>query len=106
MKTFSIFFTLLLSGLALSSCTKEGLNAELPESKSYVNPNGDCPASDCTSAIAATKGMYQDLANETCDTIWAEITCCLDGMETYALVYTAPNPVICPSSTATAQRKD
>ena len=97
MKTPITLFVLLLIGLALGSCTKEDLNVELPERKDYGNLNSNCSESNCISAIADTKVMYQALANETCEIIWVDITCCSNGRETYALVYIVPSPLVCDS---------
>ena len=56
----------------------------------------NCPYPECDVAVAATKKQLQIIANKNCDTVWAEIHCCLNLNLMCALVHAVPDNPKCP----------
>lgn len=75
-------------------------NATTGSESVALDSDKHCVFLPCKDAIEEVRLTYQQLANDLCDTVWMDITCCQDEITTYALVFVAPNSIKCRTEAA------
>lgn len=90
MKFLSCFLFL---SFILGACQKEDFISK--SNQEIDDLNLPCAYPSCVTEVPRLQEIYQEFANNTCDTIWAEIVCCQDDIPTISMVMITPSVEIC-----------